>query len=283
MITRRSFLHFTSVALSAKTFPWTDLLQDETGKQQTVNLETLTEQYPAYPPDLIERLVTVSHFSLDKVKEIVGPHPQLVKAAWDWGFGDWETPLGAACHMGRRDIAEYLFSNGATPSLFSSVFFGDLPSVKQTVERHPGIERVSGPHSISLLAHARVGGKNAEEVFAYLHSLGDADMANPTPLTDQEKNMICGSYQVGLDASHRIEVSADMHAYANSPMYTYPPQLNWKRTGTMGRPLFHLGAMTFYPAGAPSIQIRFEQLDQAVVMTVKDGAQSFTASRPFNA
>ncbi len=279
MITRRSFLHCTSAALSAHAFSWTNSGQDGAGKQQKETGATLAERYPAYPPELIQRIVTVSHFNLDKVKEIVAPHPQLVKAAWEWGFGDWETPLGAACHMGRPDIAEYLLSNGATPSLFSSVLFGDLASVKEIVERHVGIERVTGPHSISLLAHARVGGIAAKDVFAYLHSLGDADMASPAHLTEQERKMICGTYHVGGDDSQTVEVSDDMRAYANSPMYTYPPQLNWKRTGTMERPLFHRGEMTFYPAGAPSIQIRFAEKAHTVVMSVMDAGEVLSAAR----
>jgi hypothetical protein len=280
MITRRSFLHFTSAALSANAFSWTSSGQDGTEKQQKGN--PMTDRYPAYPPDLIQKIVRVSHFSLDNVKEIVGPHPQLVKAAWDWGFGDWETPLGAACHMGRKDIAEYLLSQGATPSLFSAVLFGDISFVKQVVEHQPGIQRVAGPHSISLLAHARVGGVAAKDVYAYLHSLGDADMASPTPVTEQEQKLICGTYQIGSDAQS-VEVSNDMRPYANSPMYTYPPQLSWKRTGTMERPLFHVGGMKFYPAGAPSIQIRFEEKAHAAVMTVMDGGEVLSASRPLTA
>ena len=278
MFTRRSFLHFTSLALSAKAFASPGFRRNETDAQQKADV--LPERYPAYTPDLIEKLVTVSHFSLDKVKEVVDPRPQLVKASWDWGFGDWETPLGAACHMGRRDIAGYLLSKGATPSVFSAVLFGDLSLVKQIVDHQPGIQRVAGPHSISLLAHARVGGKNAEEVFAYLHSLGDADMASPGPLSEKERKIICGSYEIGHDATHTVEVSDDVHAYASSPMYTYQPQLNWKHNRTMARPLFHLGDMTFYPAGAPSIQIRFELRAQEVVMTVVDGGNVLEASRP---
>lgn len=283
MFTRRSFMHFASLALSANAFASTSSQQNGIEAQQKGSTESLPERYPAYPPDVVERLVTVSHFSLDKVKEVVDPHPQLVKAAWDWGFGDWETPLGAACHMGRRDIAEYLLSKGSTPSLFSAVLFGDLNTVKQLVERQPGIQRVAGPHSISLLAHARMGGKNAEGVLAYLHSLGDADMASPTPLADKERKAICGSYRVGRAPSQIVDVSDDTHAYGNTPMYTYPPQLNWKHNRAMARPLFHMGGMTFYPAGAPSIQIRFERVAQSMTMTVKDGGDVLTASHPITA
>jgi hypothetical protein len=277
MITRRSFMQVSSAALSAGAFPWTSSVQAVGGREKGTPTE-LTERYPAYAPEVIQQIVRVSHFSLDKVKEIVGPHPQLVKAAWDWGFGDWETPLGAASHMGRRDIAEYLLSNGAMPSLFSAVMLGDLGVVKQIVERHAGIERVAGPHSISLLAHARVGGAGAKDVYAYLEGLGDADMANPMAMTEQERKLICGTYKIDGDAQS-LEVSDDMHAYAKSPMYTYSPQLNWKRTGTMERPLFHLGDMTFYPAGSRSTQIRFEEKAHAVVMTVTDGGDVLTASR----
>lgn len=280
MFTRRSFLRSTSLVLSANAFASTNSPQDGIDARLNGNPASLPVRYPAYPPELIETLVTVSHFSLDKVQSIVDPHPHLVKAAWDWGFGDWETPLGAACHMGRRDIADYLLARGATPSLFSAVLSGDLASVKQIVERQPGIQRVAGPHSISLLAHARMGGKNAEAVLAYLHSLGNADMVRPMPLSDKEQQAICGSYRIGQFSSDVIEISTDMQAYANTPMYTYLPQLNWRHNRTMARPLFHLGDMTFYPAGAPSIQIRFEQAAQSMTMTVRDGGDLLTASRP---
>ena len=279
MFTRRSFLSSAPLALSATTFASTSSLRAGSDEPQKGGSAALPEQYPAYPPELIQTLVTVSHFGLDKVRGIVDAHPQLVKAAWDWGFGDWETPLGAACHMGRRDIADYLLAKGATPSLFSAVLSGDLTSVKHAVERQPGIQRIGGPHSISLLAHARMGGKNAEQVLAYLHSLGDADMASPTPLTEKERKAICGSYQIGHDSSHRIEVSDDVHAYANTPMYTHVPQLNWKYDSAMARPLFHLGGMKFYPAGGPSIEIRFEEAAQTMRMTVKDGGDVLSASR----
>lgn len=53
-------------------------------------------------------VVSAAHSDLDKVKDLVGKRPELANAAWDWGFGDYETAIGAASHMGRRDITEGL-------------------------------------------------------------------------------------------------------------------------------------------------------------------------------
>src|SRR5437899_13041706 len=76
--------------------------------------------FPAHPPELVREMVTVAHFNLPRVREIVEARPSLARAAWDWGFGDWETALGAASHVGNRAIAEYLIEKGARPSLFSA-------------------------------------------------------------------------------------------------------------------------------------------------------------------
>lgn len=283
MLKRRDLMQFALVASSAKAFPQIARLLNGLESAQKGNSMDLPEQYPAYSAELIKAIVTVAHFDLNKLKELIDPHPHLVKSAWDWGFGDWETPLGAACHMGRQDIAEYLLSKGATPSLFSWVLFGDLHMVQEIVERQPGIQRVAGPHSISLLAHARMGGRQSEAVLQYLHSLKDADSARPIELTDEERTSLCGTYRFGAGPSQLVEVIDDVRSYQNSPMYTYPPQLNWTRQGTMGRPLFHVGNRVFYPAGAPSVEIRFEQHPDAEIMTVRDGGTVFlTASLKAN-
>jgi len=236
------------------------------------------DTFPAQPPELVRDLVTVSHFDLNRVKELVGTHPSSVIAAWDWGFGDWETPLGAASHMGNRPIAEYLISKGAPTSLFSAAMLGQLDLLRALVAAQPGIQRIHGPHSISLLAHARMGGDAARPVLEFLQSLKDADSESPVPLEDTAANALAGTYQFGTDDTHEVEVNADMKMYAGK-MYTYPPQLNWTRKGTMTRPLFHLGNFTFYPAGAPAVRIRFAVDTDRVNMTVNDGDFAFSATR----
>lgn len=272
MLTRRNFLELTSsylvVAAGATSLPAQVSSQSDEVRRKELKI---APGFPAYPSDLIQEIVTFAHFDLDRLKSLVQPRPQLVKAAWDWGFGDWETPLGAACHMGRRDIAQYLLDQGATPSIFSSVLFGDLGLLKLLVEQNAGIQRVAGPHSISLLAHARMAGKPSASIANYLASIGDADLIKPVPLSKEDEAVLCGDYHVDDDPSVVLTISNDMEMYAKTPMYTYSPQLNFTRKGTMARPLFHRGGRLFYPAGAPHVEVTFQSANQQTFLSVRDG------------
>ena len=58
------------------------------------------EAFPSQHPFLAKEMVGVSHGNLARVKELVSRHQTLAQASWDWGFGDWETALGAASHAG---------------------------------------------------------------------------------------------------------------------------------------------------------------------------------------
>ena len=230
---------------------------------------TVRDGFPAYAPELVRELVLVSHFNLNRVKELVEARPALAVAAWDWGFGDSESALGAASHMGNRPIADYLISRGARPSLFSAAMLGQLDVVKAFVAAQPGVQRIRGPHGISLLAHARMGGDAARPVYSFLESLGDADSGPAVPLPDADAAKIVGTYVFGVGQAQQIEVNADTKAYGTGA-YPRPPQLNWTRKGTTTRPLFHLGENVFHPAGAPAARIRFAEEGGAMVMTVTD-------------
>jgi hypothetical protein len=231
--------------------------------------------FPTQPAELVRELVTVAHFDRKRIEELVDARPSLARAAWDWGFGDWETALGAASHMGNRPIAEYLISKGARPSLFSAAMLGQLEVVKAFVATQPHVQRIRGPHSISLLAHAKAGGEAARPVFEFLQSLGDADAEPPAPLSDKEVAALAGTYVFGLGVSQQIELTVEQRQGV-STMYS---SLTWARKGTMGRPLVHLGDRAFYPAGAPSVRIRFAEDKGSVVMTVSDPELVLTAKR----
>src|SRR5262245_33966332 len=55
--------------------------------------------FPRQEAKLVAEVVGASHTNEARVRELVNAHPALVNAWWDWGFGDWESPLGAASHV----------------------------------------------------------------------------------------------------------------------------------------------------------------------------------------
>jgi hypothetical protein len=129
------------------------------------------ETPPALEPMFVRDFVANAHGDLERVKALLAEQPKLINAAWDWGGGDWETGLGAAAHVGRRDIAEYLLEQGARLDLFAEAMLGKLEIVRATLEAFPGALYVPGPHGIPLIAHAKAGGEAAASVLAYLESL----------------------------------------------------------------------------------------------------------------
>lgn len=123
---------------------------------------------PRLQPELVEEFISQAHHNLERVEALLGSTPQLINAAWDWGGGDWETGLGGAAHMGRRDIALYLLDAGARLDLFAAAMLGHLEIVSAAVAARPSIVDVLGPHGIPLLAHAQAGGKPAAAVLDFL-------------------------------------------------------------------------------------------------------------------
>jgi hypothetical protein len=129
------------------------------------------ERPPALDPALVREFVIRSHGDLEQVRALLAEQPKLVNAAWDWGGGDWETGLGGAAHMGRRDIAEFLLEQGARLDLFAAAMLGKLEIVRATLEAYPAALHVPGPHGIPLIAHAKAGGEAAADTLAYLERL----------------------------------------------------------------------------------------------------------------
>jgi hypothetical protein len=125
---------------------------------------------PALEATLVQEFVGNAHGDLNRVKELLAQEPSLINSCWDWGGGDFETALGAAAHMGRRDIADFLLGNGARLDLFAATMLGKLEIVKATLAAFPEAIRTPGPHGIPLVAHARAGGEEAREVLEFLES-----------------------------------------------------------------------------------------------------------------
>ncbi len=67
------------------------------------------DTFPSQDPAVVREVVTVAHGRIERLRELVTARPELANAAWDWGFGDWESALGASVAHGtarhRRDPA----------------------------------------------------------------------------------------------------------------------------------------------------------------------------------
>ncbi len=130
----------------------------------------MSDRPPALDPAIVESFVAKAHGDLDGVRALLEEEPGLVNATWDWGGGDWETALGAAAHMGRRDIALFLLERGARIDVFAAAMLGDVELVEAALEAYPETRDVLGPHGIPLVEHARAGGEHARVVLGLLEA-----------------------------------------------------------------------------------------------------------------
>ena len=126
---------------------------------------------PALEAKLVQEFVGVAHGDMDRVKELLAQELALVNATWDWGGGDFETALGAAAHMGAKNIAIFLLENGARLDVFAAAMLGNLEVVKAALSAYPESIHTPGPHGIPLIAHAKAGGDDAKAVLEFLESL----------------------------------------------------------------------------------------------------------------
>ena len=115
----------------------------------------MSPKKPAIDTELVHQFVNDAHGDFDSVKKLIEKEPVLANASWDWGGGDWETGLGAAAHMGRKDIAEYLLQRGARIDLFSAAMLGKLDVVQAVLADNPSVKDEPGPHGISLMTHEK--------------------------------------------------------------------------------------------------------------------------------
>jgi hypothetical protein len=254
LVSRRSFLGFSSIVL-APTIARADVIRSD---------------FPAHEPELVQEMVVVAHGNTARVKALVGRQPALAKAAYDWGFGDWETAIDAASHVGNREIAEYLIANGARPTIFTAAMLGQLDVVKAAIAAAPGVQRTKGPHSITLLRHAVAGGPRAQAVAEYLKTVDGADdRPLEKPLTADDVKKLTGAYVYGVVAiANRVEITANERN-----------ELSFGRPGRFARGLAHLGGYEFVPMGSEHVRVRFVESAAGMTLTVHDPDVVLTAKK----
>lgn len=125
---------------------------------------------------LVQDFVIFAHSDLAMTKKLLEKEPALLNAVMDWGGGDWESALGAAAHMGNRDIALFLLEHGARMDLFASAMLGQLDIVKAMLTLQPKLIDAKGPHGFGLHWHANAGGADAAKVLDYLQSVKKVEL-----------------------------------------------------------------------------------------------------------
>lgn len=275
---RRGFIGLTSLGLfgilpsQSSSFPF---IHDLSESDPLIN-----RYYPSTLSEHISAVVGAAHSNIDKVKELVDRRPELAKATWDWGFGDVESALGAASHMGRVDIAEYLISKGARPDIYTFAMMGKINAVKSMIADMPGIQTILGPHGFTLMHHAKIRlmrknveglAKDTQEAMVeYLDSLGDADNGSTSlEVRDNEKETYLGKYSFGKGEDEYFEVKLNMRK-----------MLSIGRGAAFGRSLNKVGKHIFSPGGGPSVRISFDVKDGfAKSVTIHDPDVILTAYR----
>lgn len=178
LCTRKQFL-IGSGAAAVGLFCGRGLLQAQPGTSPSALAPSTIPESADYVPDFpehhpqfdrarVKRFVIAGHGNLAAVKAMLGEEPNLINGAIDWGNGDFETALGGASHMGRRDIAEFLLEHNARMDIFAATMLGKLDILKTAVAAFPNIVHVPGPHGIPLIAHAEKGGPAAKDVLEFL-------------------------------------------------------------------------------------------------------------------
>lgn len=273
--TRRDLLRFgTQTALAATAFA--GLSHGTASAEPTKPAADAGPLWPGFPrhnPKTVAEVVGVAHFNEQRVKELVTTNPELVNAWWDWGFGDWESPLGAASHTGQRGIAEFLLAKGARIDIFAAAMLGFTDVVKAFVAAQPGIQRNLGPHGIPLLAHAEVGGAKAADTLAYLKSLGDAGTwVRGTPVPADRKPRYLGQFAsepAGLKLTCRLNKAGELVI-----------DLQAGETQSGNRTIRYVGDDEFFPAGVPSARLRFAvEGDKAKSVTLRGSLPEMTLQR----
>lgn len=235
------------------------------------------DAFPQQDPNLVREIVGASHGNFARVRDAVEKQPALACASVDWGFGDWETCIDAAAHVGNKPIADFLLTHGARPTIFSAAMMGQLDAVKAFIAARPGIQKTYGPHGITLMSHARAGGADAAPVVEYLKGLGDADIPLPSiPIAPAERDVLVGKYVYGPGERDHFVVDLQPGQLTREEKPVLFLGIN-RPSSPSRRLLMHTGNLVFFPTGVPSVKIAFSK--DGKQLTVANPEVMLTARR----
>ena len=280
-VDRRTVLKASSLAFMGFCCPSFILAENSSLKLDTTTYkENIPQYFPHIDPEIISEVVGKSHSNLERVKELVEVRPELAKSVWEWRFGDFESAIGAASHVGRRDIALYLIEKGARPTIFTFAMLGAYEVVKSIIESMPGIQKNPGPHGISLLEHAYAGERMQEKMTAmevdnlkrtidFLESLGDARGETYLTVSSDEQKKYLGDYKYGDESKDGFTIQLNMRNL-----------LSLGPIGGFGGALYKIAENKFTYNGAPSVNISFDIQNEIVKsLTLSEPGLSIVAAK----
>jgi hypothetical protein len=222
------------------------------------------DRHPAIALSVASEVVGAAHFKFERLKELVEPRPELAKAVWDWGFGDWESAIGAASHVGNKPIIDYLLSKGAVPTIFTFAVLGQYEIVKAMIDAYQGAQNAEGPHGITLLQHAQTGlqtegvdKSKAQRLVDYLQVLSDANGKTYLNTEEADKANYRGDYKYGPGKDDGFTINVNMQK-----------MLSLGKLGKNGGTLLRIGEHEFTYRGAPSVRVKFVLQDGKVISLI---------------
>ncbi|MBC7869867.1 MAG: ankyrin repeat domain-containing protein [Chitinophagaceae bacterium] len=108
--------------------------------------------------ELIRAFVIAAHGNLSNVQEMLAENPDLLRVEYEWQPGDLEDGIGAAAHVGNREIAEFFLEQGVSLNICVAAMLGRQEDVKSFLEKDPALANAKGAHGISLMFHAAMSG-----------------------------------------------------------------------------------------------------------------------------
>ncbi len=282
VMNRRKLLKNSTLGLLGLSIPSVHLANS--GLELYMQFDIANNQIPSFwpniDPEIVSEVVGKSHFDLERVKELVDARPELARSVWEWRFGDFESAIGAASHVGRRDIVLYLLSKGARPSIHTFAMLGAYEVVKHMVEFSPGIQSIMGPHGISVLDHAYFGERmkdkmtpkeldNLKRTIDYLESLSDAGGEKYIKESKEEQAKYLGDYRYGEGEKEGFTIGLNMRE-----------KMTLGPLGGFGGALYKIRNNSYIYNGAPSVNVTFEMnQDKVKSLTLKDPIVTVTANK----
>jgi ankyrin repeat protein len=103
----------------------------------------------------VDECVGNAHGNLQRVRELLDLHPELVDARASWD----ESPLQAAAQMGDRAMIDLLLERGATLDFLTACVLGRTDEVRARLAENPALATERGVHGLAPLYFAAIGGR----------------------------------------------------------------------------------------------------------------------------